>query len=637
MKESTILGRGGHVLARLVVAGSLLGASAVVGFSTTAGAVTPDSIVVVQPPSSTTVDGVAISQQPIVNLDSSPSTVDTSNHDTITVTITSGGVSATSNTATAASGVATFSGLTLNALVGSYTLTYTDTSNGSVAPVVLGPIAVTVGSASQLVIATQPSSGAVSGVALVRQPVVKVEDSGGNVVTSVTTGSATASIHTGAGTLSGATSAAFVAGVATFAGLTLNGTSATSDTLSFVGDSFTSVASNTITLSSSATKLAITTAPSVTASSGVALATQPVVTVEDVTGNPVLTDASTVTATVNQGGTLTNATALVVNGVATFSGLAITAVSGTGYTLTFTDTNAALTSAVSGAISVTFGTPTKLVVTTEPSSSTASGVALAAQPVVKVEDSAGNVVTSVTTGNATAAINSGVGGTVSAGSTAAFSAGVATFAGLTITGVPGSSYTLVFSGDSLTAVDATAILIKTAQAAFTVTSVQGFYGRALTLTAAGGSGTGSVTFAVSSGGTATGCLVTGATLTFTSIGTCIVTATKASDATYLSASTVATTVTVIYLPIPGPVRVTFAKNSSKLTSAGKIALTALATKLTSHTVVSVIGYAKGNLALAKLRASATLHFLYGKVKVKGHLHTDRNSSLSAARVVTIAQ
>jgi hypothetical protein len=636
MKVRTYFGRGHHVLARVLVTGALLGASAIVGLATDAGAAAATHMIVFQPPSTTATDGVVLAQQPIIQLLDGSNAVDTASSDHITATITSGGVSATSNTAIASSGVATFSGLTLNALAGPYTLTFTDTTTGSIPAVVWGTVTVSAGSASQLAITTQPSSGAETGVALVRQPVVKVEDSGGNVITSVTTGSATASIHTGAGTVSGATTAAFVAGVATFAGLIVNGTSATANTLQFVGATFTSVASSTITMSSAATKLAITTAPSVSAGNGVALATQPVVTVEDVTGNPVVSDASTVTATVNQGGTLTNATALVVNGVATFSGLAINALAGTGYTLTFTDTNGSLTAAVSAAITVTSGAATKLVVTTEPSSSSASGVALAAQPVVKAEDSSGNVVTSVTTGNVTATINTGAGGSVSAGPTAAFVAGVATFAGLTITGVSGSSYTLLFTGDSLTVVDATAIFIKTAQAALTVTSVQGFYGRSVGLTSAGGSGTGAVTFALS-GGTATGCLISGTTLTYSSIGTCLVTATKASDATYLSASSVAATVVVIYLPVPGPVRVTFAHNSSTLTSAGKIALTALAKKLTSHSVVSVIGYAKGNPALANLRAHAALHFLYGKVRVKGQIHSDRNSSLSAARVVTIAQ
>jgi hypothetical protein len=468
----------------------------------------------------------------------------------------------------------------------------------------------------------------------VRQPVVKVEDSGGNVITSVTTGSATAAIHTGVGTLSGSATASFVAGVATFSGLTLNGTSGTSDTLQFTGDAFTSVTSGTITLSTAATKLVITTAPATTVGSGTALAPQPIVTVEDVTNNPVVADSSTVTATVSQGGTLTNATAVVVNGVAAFSGLTINALAGP-YTLTFTD--GTLTSAVSGTITVTVGAATKLVVTTEPTAFTATGVALAAQPVVKVEDNSGNVVTSVTTGNATATINSGVGGAVSAGANAAFVAGVATFSGLTITGVPGSTYTLKFTGDSLTVVDTTSIAVLTPEAALTVTSVAGFYGRSVTLTTSGGSGTGAVTFAVTTGGTATGCAISGSTLTYTSTGTCMVTATKASDSTYLSVSSAATTVTIAYLPIPGAVRVNFKAGSWALSTAARVALISLSHKLTNHSSVSITGYAKGNLALAKRRATAVKNYLVGRVRVKVRFYWNTSSSLQAVRVVTTGQ
>ncbi|HVB71408.1 MAG TPA: hypothetical protein VND83_07905 [Acidimicrobiales bacterium] len=603
----------------------------------TAGAATPDHLVVIQPPSTTTVDGVAIVQQPIVDLYTSANAVDTAgtnSSDVIRATITSGGVSATSNTATASSGVATFSGLTLNALAGPYTLTFTDTTDGTVTSTVWGTITVSAGSASQLAIATQPSTGDVSGVALVRQPVVKVEDSGGNVITSVTTGSASVAVHTGTATLSGGTTASFVAGVATFSGLTLNGATGTSDTLEFTGDAFTSPVSNAIAMSTVATKLAITTAPATSTSSGAALAPQPIVTVEDATGNPVVADASTVTATVSQGGTLTNATAVVVNGVAAFSGLTISALAGP-YTLTFSD--GTLTSAVSATITVTVGAATKLVVTTEPTAFTATGVALATQPVVKVEDSSGNVVTSVTSGNATVTINTGVGGSVSAGATAVFSAGVATFSGLTITGAPGSTYTLKFTGDSLSVNDATPIAILTAQATLSVSSVQGYYGRSLTLTSSGGSGSGAVTFAVTSGGTATGCTISGSTLTFTSTGTCLVTATKAADSTYLSVSSTATTVTIISLPRPGAVRVNFKSNSWALSATARAQLIRLSHKLTNHSSVTIIGYAKGNRTLAKRRATAVRNYLFARVHFKVHYSWNTSSPLQAVRLVTTGQ
>ncbi len=76
--------------------------------------------------------------------------------------------------------MATFSGLALNALAGNYTLTFSD---GGLTTAVSNTITVSTGAATKLVVTTQPSSHRASGAALGTQPVVKVEDSGGNVVT----------------------------------------------------------------------------------------------------------------------------------------------------------------------------------------------------------------------------------------------------------------------------------------------------------------------------------------------------------------------------------------------------------------------------------------------------------------------
>ena len=96
---------------------------------------------------------------------------------------------------------------------------------------------------------------------------VKVEDSGGNVV-NLNTGTASATIPSGAGgsIAAGGTSGTFTGGTATFSGLALNGVNGTAYTLTFTGDSFTSVASSNITMSTgAATQLVITTEPSTTA------------------------------------------------------------------------------------------------------------------------------------------------------------------------------------------------------------------------------------------------------------------------------------------------------------------------------------------------------------------------------------
>lgn len=66
---------------------------------------------------------------------------------------------------------------------------------------------------------------------------------------------------------------------------------------------------------------------------------------------------------------------------------------------------------------------------------------------------------------------------------------------------------------------------------------------ALALTTAGGSGTGAVSYALLTGGTATGCALAGGSLTATSAGTCVVTATKAADSSYSATTSSPTTIT----------------------------------------------------------------------------------------------
>jgi hypothetical protein len=81
------------------------------------------------------------------------------------------------------------------------------------------------------------------------------------------------------------------------------------------------------------------------------------------------------------------------------------------------------------------------------------------------------------------------------------------------------------------------------QATLALFSTGGSYGHALTLLSSGGSGTGAVTFVVTTIGTA-GCSISGDVLSATRVGTCTVTVYKAADATYHSATSVATTVSI---------------------------------------------------------------------------------------------
>jgi hypothetical protein len=83
-----------------------------------------------------------------------------------------------------------------------------------------------------------------------------------------------------------------------------------------------------------------------------------------------------------------------------------------------------------------------------------------------------------------------------------------------------------------------------AQAALTLTSTRDIIGNSLTLSTSGGSGSGAVSYAVTTVGTA-GCFINGDVLKAGRSGTCTVTATKAADSTYASVRSLATTVTIV--------------------------------------------------------------------------------------------
>ena len=588
-------------------------------------------LTIVTEPSATAAAGAPLAIQPVVDVSDSGGSVITSNTTTVTATLTSGSGTVTHGTATAVAGVATFVGLTLNTPAANYTLTFTD---GAYTSAVSTTITVGAGAAAQLAITVEPSATVASGVALATQPVVKIEDAGGNTIIG-NTSTVTATVTSAAGTTTNNTATvSATTGLATFTGLTINELVGPY-TLTFSDGALTSAISTTITVSAGvATHLVITTQPSATVASGAPLAQQPVAKVEDAAGNVVTSDASTVSVKITAGGvTVTPSTKVVTAGVATFSGLTLNALVGP-YTLTFSD--GTLTPATSTSVAVTVGAPSQLVITTEPSTSTASGLVLRQQPVIKIEDTGGNIVTTVVTGAVTASISTGAGGTLSAGSNANFVAGVATFSGLTLTGVPGTLYTLTYSGDSLNIVDTAKIDVGLAQSALALSSVHATYGRSFALHTTGGSGTGSLSFVVANG-TAKGCALSGATLTSSTSGTCVVTATKANDATYAIISSSATTVTFAKLAIPHAVRLTFANNNNALNGVARNAIVVLIRKLTVHSVVVITGYAKGNAALAHRRASAAETYLIQRLHVRVQLHWSTASTTTGVLITTKSQ
>ena len=135
---------------------------------------------------------------------------------------------------------------------------------------------------------TVPPSDGPAGAAITPAVRVTALDSFGNTATGFT-GNVTVAIGTnpGGGTLGGTATHAAVAGVATFSGLTINkaGTGYTLTAAAGAGLNGTSTTFN-VTAAAAGT-LALTTQPSTTAQSGVALGRQPAVQLQDANGNPV--------------------------------------------------------------------------------------------------------------------------------------------------------------------------------------------------------------------------------------------------------------------------------------------------------------------------------------------------------------
>ena len=347
-------------------------------------------------------------------------------------------------------GVATFSGLSINKVGTGYTLTATgstvDTTAGTV---ISNGFNITAGAATQLVFAQQPTNTA-AGSSIT--PAVTVEDANGNVVTSSTASIAMAiGTNPGSGTLSGTTPVSAVNGVATFSNLSINKTG-TGYTLAASSSGLTGATSTTFNVTpGAANKLAFSQQPTNTAA-GQSITPAITVQVEDANGNVVTSSTASIAMAIgtNPGsGTLSGTTPVsAVNGVATFSNLSINK-TGAGYTLAASSNG--LTGATSNTFNITAGTATQLAFGTQPSN-TAAGSSITPAMTVQVEDTNGNVVTTGTGSTASVTVAIGTnpgGGTLSGTTTVSAVSGVATFSTLS-TNKAGTGYTLTASSSGLT-------------------------------------------------------------------------------------------------------------------------------------------------------------------------------------------
>jgi trimeric autotransporter adhesin len=185
---------------------------------------------------------------------------------------------------------------------------------------------------------------------------------------------------------------------------------------------------------------------------GVAWTTQPKVSVLDAGGNTVTSSTASVTLAITAGTgnpsgvlTCTNNPKSASAGVVTYAGCKIN-LAGTGYTLTATASG--LTSTISAAFDTVPGAATKLVYLQQPTAVVAGSV-IAPAVTATIQDANGNVVTS-STATVTIAIGTNPGGGTLTGTTSvSASAGVATFADLSIDRT-GTGYKLAVSSAGLT-------------------------------------------------------------------------------------------------------------------------------------------------------------------------------------------
>ncbi|HTR79897.1 MAG TPA: carboxypeptidase-like regulatory domain-containing protein, partial [Gemmatimonadaceae bacterium] len=313
------------------------------------------------------------------------------------------------------------------------------------------------GPAATLAITQQPSTSTPNGAAFAQQPAVQLVDAAGVPVPEAGV-VVTASIATGGGTLGGAVTATTnVSGTATFADLSITGIVG-NRTLNFLLPTQAGATSTTIAVTAGpASQLALISPPSAVAANGAVFAQQPVLQLRDASGNAATSAGVGVAVSIATGGGTIGGTVLATtngSGVATFTNLSIVGLIGS-RTLSFSATG--LVGVASPAITITPGAATQLTLSTQPSSSSASGVAFARQPSIQVSDASGNAV-SVSGVAVTATIASGGGALGGTSAVTTNATGAATFSNLSLTGTIGDRV-LTFSAPSLAAATSNPITV----------------------------------------------------------------------------------------------------------------------------------------------------------------------------------
>ena len=405
--------------------------------------------------------GIAFGTQPAVTLQDANGNTVTGTAQNVTLAIQNnagpGGVlgGTTTVAVNTSTGLATFSGISINKAGTGYTLTATgstvDTTTGIV---VSSAFNITAGPATQLAFTTQPGGGT-GGTAWSTQPVVKLEDAGGNAVT----GSAqnvTLAIQNNAGpggVLSGTTTVAAntSTGLATFSGLSIN-TKGTGYTLTATGSTVDTTAGTVVSSAfnitvGSATRLIFTSTPATCGySTSFPCSPEPTVAVEDAGGNIVTTDNSHQVALAGSTNNIhcdqgNPATMTVVSGVAAFTNCWFNSHTGSE---TLTATSSGLTSTTSSTFTM-YSAAANVVFVQQPTNTTHL-VTITPPVTVQLQDGSGDNVPESGV-SITLSITTGGTGTLSGTLTqVTSSSGLATFNNLSINLTGSKKLTAASSG-----------------------------------------------------------------------------------------------------------------------------------------------------------------------------------------------
>ncbi len=332
------------------------------------------------------------------------------------------------NPVTAATGIASFSNLSIDRAGTGYTLTATATGLTAATSTSFD---VTIGSAAKLAFAVHPSNTG-GGATIAPAVQVEIQDAGGN---RVTTGTHSVSLeianNPGSGILSGTRPVSTTVGLATFSDLSIDNAGTGYTLLASATGLASATSSSFDIIVGTAAKLAFFVQPN-NATGGVPISPAVTVEIQDAGGNRVTGATNSVTiglGTNPNGGTLSGTkTVAAVSGLATFNTLTLDS-AGTGYT--FAASAAGLGGAASTAFNVTVGLAAKLGVRIQPTN-TAGGSTITPAVQVEVRDAGGNRVTGATNTVTMGIASNPNNGTLSGTTTTAAVAGLATFGTLNI-------------------------------------------------------------------------------------------------------------------------------------------------------------------------------------------------------------